>query len=87
MKLSEEPKAKVAQAIEDYPVLARFTSPNFAVKDERGENAEALRAHFFDAAGALVFSSPPSKSLSVALTELETAMMWGIKAFYGAPGE
>jgi hypothetical protein len=76
-----------AQATEDDKALIRFTSPNFAVKDERGANAELLREHFYRAAKALITSAPPSKSRAVALTELETAMMWAIKAFYGAPGE
>lgn len=67
--------------------LARFTSPNFAVKDARGEGAEALRKHFHRAALAIILASGPTKSRAVALTELETAMMWAIKAYYGAPGE
>lgn len=67
--------------------LARFTSPNFAVKDARGEGAEALRKHFYRAALAILLASGPTKSRAVALTELETAMMWAVKAYYGAPGE
>lgn len=71
----------------DRAALARFTSPNFAVKDERSAGAEALRGYFYQAALKLLRTAPPTKSRDVALTELETAMMWAIKAYYGAPGE
>lgn len=72
---------------EDRRALERFTAPNFAVKDERGERCESLRTFFYATALTLLLSTPNSKSRAVALTELETAMMWGVKAFYGAPGE
>lgn len=77
----------MGQSDRDEQALLRFTSPNFAVKDARGANAEFLREFFHAAAKALIEAAPESKSRAVALTELETSMMWAIKAFYGAPGE
>jgi hypothetical protein len=71
----------------DATALARFTTPNFAVKDRRQDPVEELRKTFFDAALATINASAPTKSRAVALTELETAMMWAVKAFFGAPGE
>ena len=71
-----------------HPEVVRFKSPNFAVTDARSKGAEALRSTFYDAAANLLAAAPvPTKSRAVALTELETAMMWAIKAYFGAPGE
>lgn len=78
--------------LEDLPdddrlALLRFTEPNFAVRDARQDSVIEFRRHFFDAALAIILAAPHSKSRAVALTELETAMMWAVKAFFGAPGE
>jgi len=71
----------------DQAALARFTAPNFSVRDARAEEVERLRRLFWFAAYRTIVSSRPTKSRAVALTELETAMMWAVKAFFGAPGE
>ena len=71
----------------DRAALARFTEPNFAVRDDRQNSVIRFRRTFYRAALAIITSAPPTKSRAVALTELETAMMWGVKAFFGAPGE
>lgn len=87
MRVSTWPPADRAAYEEQHPEVRRFSTPNFAVQDVRGLGAEQLRTTFYDAAATILTSSKPSRSRSVALTELETAMMWAIKAYYGAPGE
>jgi hypothetical protein len=72
---------------QDQQALLRFTEPNFAVKDPRQHAVIRFRRTFYRAALATITAAPPSKSRAVALTELETAMMWAVKAFFGAPGE
>lgn len=71
----------------DRAALQRFTEPNFAVRDERQREVERFRRLFYRAALGILLAAPPTKSRAVALTELETAMMWAVKAYFGAPGE
>lgn len=71
----------------DQAALARFTEPNFAVRDARQDSVVRFRRLFYNAALGIILNSAPTKSRAVALTELETAMMWAVKAFFGAPGE
>lgn len=94
MTTTDDSDAIVAQLATEHTIargdaqaLARFTTPNFSVQDRRQDPVEALRRKFFDAALALIRTTPPTKSRAVALTELETAMMWAVKAYFGAPGE
>lgn len=47
-----------------------------APKPGQNERYEAIRAKAKELAELLTASCPPSRELSVALTELETAVMW-----------
>ncbi len=54
-------------------------SKNFtyhAPKPGQPERYEAIRAKAKELAETLTVSCPPSRELSVAITELETAVMW-----------
>lgn len=66
--------------------LKRF-KPVGITRTGHQEAAEKLRRKFHDIALELLATIPPTKSRAVALTELETSMMWALRAFYGAPNE
>jgi hypothetical protein len=45
-------------------------------KDGQPERYECIRAAYRELANLLVANCPPSRELSVALTDLETSVMW-----------
>lgn len=83
------------QQQQDYGRVARSMT-NHTPSDEAIDKIENLRAQAKAFAYELIISVEPSRERSLALTHLEDAVMWGVKAivleqtgtvFVGTPGE
>jgi len=84
---AERPLPSEGELMEMFPELVPFASrawqaQHITVSDLANDRAEDLREAFQASALAVCMTQPPSRTRAIALTHLETAMMFAIKGLY-----
>lgn len=63
-----------------HPELKRFKAEAGAPSDSK--TADGVRQGYYQAAALICLSQQPSRERSIALTDLESSMLWALKGYY-----